>query len=115
MTTGPPPGAPAHIELGAPDARLSREFFVGLFGWSDRPMPGESFYATSPTIGIGLHGHDDLRELVVYFAVADIDAAVARVRTLGGTAQDPGPAVPGFGRFAECRCPQGVKFGVHQR
>ena len=51
--TEAPAGAPAHIELGAPDARLSRDFFVDLFGWSDRAMPGESFYSSVNGMGLG--------------------------------------------------------------
>jgi predicted enzyme related to lactoylglutathione lyase len=110
-----PSGSPSHLELGSPDAAASREFFVGLFGWADRPMPHGSFYATTPTLGVGLHGHDDTSAIVVYFAVDDIDRAVEQVRALGGTSDDPGPEIAGFGRFAECRDPQGVRFGLHQR
>jgi predicted enzyme related to lactoylglutathione lyase len=78
-------------------------------------MPHESFYAATPTVGVGMHGHDDDRTIVVYFAVDDIESAVERVRALGGTSDDPGPAIEGFGRFVECRDPQGVRFGLHQR
>jgi len=37
------------------------------------------------------------------------------VRAAGGTAPDPGPAEPEFGRFVECRDDQGVRFGLRQR
>jgi uncharacterized protein len=45
--------------------------------------------------------------------VEDIEAAVKRVRELGGTADEPGLAETG-GRFASCRDDQGVEFGLHQ-
>jgi predicted enzyme related to lactoylglutathione lyase len=51
--------------------------------------------------------------VVVYFRVDDIEAAVRRVRELGGEADDPGPAETG-GRFASCRDDQGLAFGLHQ-
>jgi predicted enzyme related to lactoylglutathione lyase len=37
----------------------------------------------------------------VYFGVADIDAAIARVRELGGEAGDK-QEIPGIGFYAEC-------------
>jgi predicted enzyme related to lactoylglutathione lyase len=51
--------------------------------------------------------------VVVYFRVDDIEAAVRRVRELGGEADDPGLAETG-GRFVSCRDDQGLAFGLHQ-
>ena len=45
--------------------------------------------------------------------VDDINAGAARVKELGGEANDPGP-VPGMGWFATCRDPQGNEFGLWQ-
>ncbi len=61
----------------------------------------------------GLHDEDDATNIVVYFAVSDIEAAVARVRELGGHADEPGPEGDG-GRFCARRDDQGVSFGLHQ-
>jgi predicted enzyme related to lactoylglutathione lyase len=46
-----------------------------------------------------------------YFEVDDINAGAARVRELGGEANDPAP-VPGMGWFATCRDPHGNEFGL---
>jgi transposase-like protein/predicted enzyme related to lactoylglutathione lyase len=48
-----------------------------------------------------------------YFDVDDINAGAARVKELGGEANDPG-SVPGMGWFATCRDPQGNEFGLWQ-
>jgi predicted enzyme related to lactoylglutathione lyase len=50
----------------------------------------------------------------MYFSVNDIEAAVLTVRQLGGTAEEPRPEEPGFGRFTACTDDQGVQFGLHQ-
>ena len=103
---------PSWIEIGAPDARRTRDFFAGLFDWPFETT-GEGF-SVAGAPGVGLHGGDPARDMVIYFRVEDLDAAVARVRALGGTAPDPQPADPRFGRFVECKDVDGVKFGLHQ-
>lgn len=110
-----PIGAPSFIELGTPSGSKARAFFGDLFGWSSVDMGSDNSCADTPTIRVGMHPNDPDACMVVYFAVADLDAAVARVRELGGTANDPGPPEPGFGRLTECRDPQGVRFGLHQQ
>jgi predicted enzyme related to lactoylglutathione lyase len=109
------PGAPAYVEIGAPSGSGVRAFFSELLGWTFHDMGGDNFWVRTPTLTLGLHSGDEDRNMVVYFAVADIDAAAARVRTLGGQAPDPSSEQPGFGRFVECRDPQGIRFGLHQR
>jgi len=104
----------AWIEIGAPDATRTRDFFAQLFGWRFEPVGG-GFATTDSGVGAGLHGDDPSRDMVVYFGVDDLDAAVAKVRALGGSAPDPGPADPRFGRFVECKDADGVKFGLHEK
>jgi predicted enzyme related to lactoylglutathione lyase len=110
-----PHGAPSFLELGVPRGAPARDFFRDLLGWDFRQMGDDNFAARTPTLEIGVHNGDEDRCFVVYFAVPDIEAAAERVRALGGKADPPGPAQPGFGRFTECRDPQGVRFGLHQR
>ena len=107
-------GEPSFIEIGAPSGRASREFYQQLFGWTFHPMGEDNFWVQTPTIRAGVHAGDDTRVMVVYFAVDDIEQAIARVRELGGTADEPGPETEGFGRFAQCRDGQGIIFGLHQ-
>lgn len=108
-------GQPTFFEIGVPDAVRAQSFYTKLFDWTPHPM-GERGAASFDTGGArgGLHGEDDERRIDIFFGVADIDAAVTSVRELGGSAEDPGPPEPGFGRFAFCRDDQGVRFGLHQ-
>lgn len=107
-------GEASFIEIGVPSGSRARDFYQALFGWTPRPMGHDNFAMETPTVGVGVHSGDDDACMVVYFAVGDIDAAVARVRELGGKADEPGAETPGFGRFVECRDPQNVRFGLRQ-
>lgn len=106
-------GQPSHFELGVPDARRAKAFYSALLGWDFETTVGENAWIETGGVRGGLHGEDDARTIVVYFAVTDIDEAVRRVRELGGEAEDPGPEGSG-GRFTSCRDDQGVAFGLHQ-
>jgi predicted enzyme related to lactoylglutathione lyase len=108
-------GEPTFIELGVPSGGRAHPFYQALFGWTVHPMEQDNFWMQTPTIRVGLHPGDETATMVVYFDVDDIEAAARRVRELGGQAPEPGPETPGFGRFVECRDPQGVRFGLHQK
>ena len=103
----------SYLEIGAPDGERARAFFAELFAWPFTPMDSGGWF-DSGDIRTGLHGQDDRPAIVVYFEVPDIDTAGARVRELGGDAEDPTPDVPGFGRFSTCADPQGIRFGLRQ-
>lgn len=107
-------GKPAFFEIGVPDAQRARAFYTTLLPWTFHPMEGEQGWLETPTIRGGLHDEDADARIVIYFEVPDIEAAVNRVRDLGGSADDPGADEPGFGRFASCRDDQGVIFGLVQ-
>jgi predicted enzyme related to lactoylglutathione lyase len=69
----------------------------------------------------GIHGGDRGAAPYLFFAVDDMEAALERVRELGGSV-DEGMDVEGdeasqakFGRFKLCRDDQGSPFGLHQR
>lgn len=108
-------GYVSHFELGRADPERARAFYGGLLGWKLSPF-GEGYAIDTPGSRGGLHRAGDGEEpgCTVYFAVADIEAAVARVRELGGEASDPTDVEPTFGRFAHCRDDQGAAFGLHE-
>lgn len=107
------PGEPSHFELGVADAARAKRFYGQLLGWSFRTTAGENAWIVTPGVRGGLHGDDDASNIVLYFSVPDIEAAVRQVRELGGSADEPGPPGTG-GRFTSCRDDQGVAFGLHQ-
>ena len=66
-----------------------------------------------------MHGDDEGAGPVVFFGVADLEAAMARVRDFGGHAEALESGADelregSFGRFALCRDDQGSPFGLHQ-
>jgi predicted enzyme related to lactoylglutathione lyase len=110
------------FELGVEDAERGRAFYAGLFGWEMAPGPsGRGFVITTPNVAGGMHGGDAGAAPYVFFSVEDIDAAVARVRELGGSVveidvedEDNEETIARFGRFKLCRDDQGSSFGLHQ-
>jgi uncharacterized protein len=106
-------GEPSHFELGVPDAARAKAFYGELLGWRFTSTQGENAWIETAGVRGGLHDGDPESNIVVYFSVDDIETAVKRVRELGGSAGDPGPADIG-GRFVACVDDQGVAFGLHQ-
>ena len=104
---------PSYLEIGSRDENDARDFFVTLFGWTFSPMEHGGVFETGG-LKTGLHGDDPKPGILVYFDVPDIRKAVERVRHLGGVAEDPSPEEPGFGRFAACTGPDGIRFGLHE-
>jgi uncharacterized protein len=113
-------GEPTFFEIGVADAARARAFYGGLFGWRLEPGPSAGGYRIStPTIPGGMHGGDERARPLVFFGVADLEEAMARVRDLGGQAEAlesraDKPREGSSGRFALCRDDQGSSFGLHQ-
>jgi hypothetical protein len=110
-------GELSFFELGTGDYDRARAFYSELFGWKFDETDGGA-RITTPTVPGGIHPNDAGASPYVFFAVDDLDAAIARVNELGGSgeAMDETPdAVAEFGRFALCQDDQGSTFGLHQR
>jgi uncharacterized protein len=108
-------GDVSFLELGSSDADKTSPFFARVFGWSFHPMAQGGGWFQAPSIRVGLHGGDPKPQIYIFFEVPDLEQAMALVREAGGEAAAPMPEEPGFGRFANCRDPQGIQFGIHQR
>ena len=108
-------GKLVHFELPAKDSAQSKEFYGSLFGWQFQSY-GEMDYHMAQIDeqqGGAISGMQDGEHAAIYFDVDDIDAAIARVRELGGQADDKQP-VPGMGWFAACKDPGGTNFSLWQ-
>jgi uncharacterized protein len=109
------------FELGVEDAERGRAFYEGLFGWSFEPGPtGQGFAIGTPNVPGGMHGGDRGSAPYVFFVVDDMEAALDRVRALGGEIEEMDveggeDSISRFGRFKLCRDDQGSPFGLHQR
>jgi predicted enzyme related to lactoylglutathione lyase len=113
-------GELAFFELGVDDVERGRAFYQGLFGWRfDLGPSDQGFTIATPGIPGGIHGGDRGATPYVFFRVEDMEAAVERVRELGGVSEETdveggGETVARFGRFKLCRDDQGSPFGLHQ-
>ena len=107
-------GEVAFFEIGVQDPERGRAFYEGLLGWRFEPGPsGAGFVIEAPNMPGGMHGG-------LFFAVDDMDAALNRVRELGGNVEEADvegdeESVARFGRFQLCRDDQGSPFGLHQK
>jgi predicted enzyme related to lactoylglutathione lyase len=103
---------PFLVEFPADDAERARRFWQGLLQTtleSRDPEQGRGWQAEHEGVAFGLHergsGPGD-RFSLPYFPVADLAAAVERVRELGGEIVHPGE------RWAICRDSEGTPFGL---
>jgi uncharacterized protein len=112
------PGALAWAELFAPELAAG-DFYERVLGWQRGPLAdgrGAARRLAAGACGVGVrvapapiaHGW------YAYFAADDVDATVARARAAGASVIEPVTDVPGAGRFALLRDPQGAPFGVVQ-
>jgi len=79
--------------------------------------PGDGYVVSTGSIPGGVHSGDQGASVYAFFSVPDLDAALARVRELGGEGrwlEDSEDSVTEFGRFALCKDDQGSGFGLHQ-
>jgi uncharacterized glyoxalase superfamily protein PhnB len=101
----------AYMSLWVPDADRAAQFFGEILGWRYRPGNGPQRHQVSgQSLHHGLFGTREPSTLFLCFGVADLDAAVERVRAAGGTATPP--TVQPFGRVSDCTDNQGTPFAL---
>lgn len=116
------PGSLCWNDLATRDLEAAARFYAALFGWSAVPVEGTprpyvqlmngdapaggGIYAMAPEMaGVAPHWSP-------YFAVEDADASVRRAQELGAAVGMAPYDLPGVGRFAVLRDPQGAEFHV---
>jgi predicted enzyme related to lactoylglutathione lyase len=112
--------APAWWELMTKDFATTISFYRSVFGWETAVIGDSDEFRYS----VAMDGENQacgvmdaagfLPEGVpsywsVYFAVADADAALARVQELGGSVLEPAQDTP-YGRLATAADPSGARF-----
>jgi predicted enzyme related to lactoylglutathione lyase len=121
----PPPGTPGLIgwhELHTTDLAGALAFYQGQFGWQKSQaldMGPAGVYqlfsmAGEQAVGGMLNRLPDMPRTcwLYYFNVAEIGAAISRVRDAGGTVLMGPREVPGGGWIAQCLDPQGAAFAL---
>ncbi|QAY95066.1 glyoxalase [Methylovirgula ligni] len=125
-STPPAPMTPGTIgwhELHAADAEKAFAFYSALFGWQrtqaiDMGPLGiyQVFGDESAPMGFGGMFNKPAEEAqpywLYYFAVADIDAAAARVTASGGIVRREPQQVPGGAWIIQGQDPQGATFAL---
>jgi predicted enzyme related to lactoylglutathione lyase len=111
-------GRIVHYEVPSGDVERAATFYGGRFGYEVGPsaMEGVEYrmFRTGESDGGAIMGSEKPGSgLVVYMDTDDIDASIAKVRELGGTADDKQP-VPTFGWFAACKDTEGNSFSLWQ-
>jgi predicted enzyme related to lactoylglutathione lyase len=112
------PGSIVHYEVPSADVGRAVGFWGGLFGLDigESMMPDFQYRMFRTGEGEGgaiMQSETPGSGLVVYFGTDDIDAGVAKVRELGGSADDKQP-VPNYGWFAACKDTEGNSFSLWQ-
>ena len=115
------PNTLAWNELATTDTARAGEFYGGLLGWAaERQQYGPVDYTifkqgehmSGGMIALPPESGPVPPHWLVYFSVADCDAAAATAAHLGGTVLLAPTDVPSVGRFATIRDPQGAPFAV---
>ena len=114
------PGTHIWYELLTSDVNAARKFYGNVIGWQLKEhvfVPGYfQFAAPDSDIGgmMALAGDAGITRPVWlgYIGVSDVDATVAAALRDGATQCVPATDIPGVGRFAMIRDPQGVAFYV---
>ena len=118
------PGALAWNELYTHDTGTAARFYGDLFGWSASDAvggdggeytvfqlggrPAAGMMAIKPEWG------ETPPNWSIYFAVADLDASLDKIKALGGKQITPAMEVPEAGRFSFVQDPQGAYFSIMQ-
>jgi predicted enzyme related to lactoylglutathione lyase len=99
-----------YVSLQVPDADRAAAFYTAVLGWTYEKRTEQSRHVLGQTMSIGIFGGQERPDLFCAYAVGDVDAAVARVRAAGGTAQ--APSEHPYGRTADCVDSEGTSFAV---
>ncbi|OSC42879.1 VOC family protein [Mycobacterium decipiens] len=107
---GSGPGELSYVTYEVPDSAAFRDFYGQVLQWTFEPgriADGWQVQATHPMAGVA--GGSPHPSIVPMWTVADIDAAVARVRAAGGAVLAEPTRQP-YGVTAECTDDQGGRF-----
>ncbi len=117
-----PAGTPIWYELITPDPEAAQKFYADVMGWTFQAMPAgpDNIYhiasAAAETVAGVMktpqHAEGLPATWFTYIGVDDVDATAAQVKSLGGAIDIDPTDIPGVGRFAFCRDPQGAHFYI---
>jgi len=104
-------GDVAYASLWVPDVERAAAFFGSVLDWQFAPgsaPQGRQVVGTTP--GHGMWGGQERSNLLLCFAVDDVDGALTRVLEAGGQPQEPRQEA--YGVIADCHDNQGTLFSL---
>lgn len=102
-----------YVSLWVPDANVAARFFSRVLGWRFAPASGpEGHQVEGLSMHHGLWSNETAHTLFCCYAVDSVHEAIERVRTAGGTAEDP--HVEPYGLISMCTDDQGMSFAVFE-
>ena len=100
-----------YFTLPVHDLARAQAFFGAVLGWEfTAPQPGHIANISAPPGGVAEVGREASTRAQLWFVVDDIHAAVAKIRELGGSAEDPVQYDSGWS--ADCVDDQGTTFNL---
>lgn len=120
-----PAGTISWVDISVPEAESLREFYSKVVGWKSQPIDVDDYqdYAMVPPDGSDAvagvcHAKGSNADLppqwLVYIAVDDLDASMARCTELGGKViVGPKNIGPSF-RFCVIQDPAGAVLAIHE-
>ena len=100
-------GAPiVFFDIAGPDAAKLKDFYTSNFGWDIAPSNAIQTPQLPGTL------RQDPPEKILYIGVADLDAAMAKVKASGGTIETPKLPTPTGEQFVLFRDPAGNRMGM---
>ena len=115
------PGAPCWFELLTPNPERAREFYTQLFAWDIHPGHEGNYLHISAggresggILPLSAAGDDTPCHWAPYFLVDDCDTTATRAREMGAQWCMEPTTLPGVGRLATVKDPQGAVFSFIQ-
>lgn len=110
-------GEVTHIEFPADDIERAKRFYSAVAGWEFGEMEGFPDYwlfrsSEASGGGLGKRGESVGNVIRVYITVDKLETAVAAAEANGGAVIAPPADVPGQGRYAVVRDPEGTEIGL---
>ena len=110
-------GEITHIEFPADDIERAKRFYSAVAGWSFDTMEGFPDYwlfrsSDASGGGLGKRGESVGNVVRVYITVDKLETAVSAAESNGGAVITPPADVPGQGRYAVVRDPEGSEIGL---
>lgn len=115
-----------HFEIQADNIDRAKKFYESVLGWKiekimKKEQGGMDYYGVTtgdsvPGINGGMYqrGEDKIFTYDCTVEVADIDKAIADVKTNGGTITREKGEIPGVGWFASAKDTEGNRLGLMQ-